>query len=788
MKQKFLLKSLLLLCALVVGSSSVWAGTYVKVASASDLVSGETYVIAEISESTKYLVTGYGSKLKNVTSGFSVSSNTITTSTAEPLEFTLGKVGDNYTLKYSSTDYLGYSGSSTNFETATSTSNAKEQWVITSENGFTIVNASTVSASTVRHIGRNSANIGPYSTSYTACYLFKKQSTTTPEVSLSTASLAFGRVKAGSTKELTFTITPSNLTSDLSIACNNGKYSLSASSIAQATTEKTTITVTASPTSTTDDMTGAITISGGGLSESKSVTLSCIVRDPDANDGTAAKPYTVAEALELIDEEGSDKTGIYVKGMISQIDEVSVSNKNATYWISDNGSTTNQLEVFRGKYLDGADFTSEDQINLFDNVIVVGDLTKFGTTYEFTTGSELASLTPDARAEAGLAWSVAEVEIDKGAADGEYTLPTLVNPNGVSPITYTITGTDDLAIEVGGEIAVDTDIEGSATITASFVGNSSYRPGSASYTITVIDKTKKGSIYNPYTVAEVIDGTATGSGIYVKGFIVGEYPSSGTTIKTSDFSTDANIALADEYSTSTPKASAIPVQISTDALKAAWGNKTNKGTTMGYQVVLKGNKDTYFSTNGIKGTSEVSAVTAPVKITAAEYATCAPKYALDFSTTGITVYTAEDKETSVALNEVTTGKIPANTPVVLYKAGADGSAINVPVIASAEAIEGTNDLRVSTGTDVENMYVLAKNPTIGFYPWGGTNLSAGKIYLQGKASYGAREFIGFGDATGIDSVTRDALKNGKIYNLQGQEVKNATKGIFIVNGKKVFLK
>jgi hypothetical protein len=30
--------------------------------------------------------------------------------------------------------------------------------------------------------------------------------------------------------------------------------------------------------------------------------------------------------------------------------------------------------------------------------------------------------------------------------------------------------------------------------------------------------------------------------------------------------------------------------------------------------------------------------------------------------------------------------------------------------------------------------------------------------------------------------------NGKFYNLQGQEVKNPTKGIFIVNGKKVILK
>lgn len=178
----------------------------------------------------------------------------------------------------------------------------------------------------------------------------------------------------------------------------------------------------------------------------------------------------------------------------------------------------------------------------------------------------------------------------------------------------------------------------------------------------------------------------------------------------------------------------------------------------------------------------------PATISAAEYATFynADK-ALDFSTTGITVYTAEDKETSVGLNVIESGKVPANTPVVLYKAGADGTAINVPVIASADAISGTNDLRVSTGTDVDYMYVLAMNPTIGFYPWTGTNLPAGKIYLQGKASYGAREFLGFdaNTTTSIDNVVVKTIdENAPMYNLAGQRVNKSYKGVVIVNGKK----
>ena len=183
--------------------------------------------------------------------------------------------------------------------------------------------------------------------------------------------------------------------------------------------------------------------------------------------------------------------------------------------------------------------------------------------------------------------------------------------------------------------------------------------------------------------------------------------------------------------------------------------------------------------------------TVPATITAAEYATFNSAYATDFSTTGVTVYTAEDKETSVALNEVASGQVPANTPVVLYKAG--GGNVNVPVIASATAISGTNDLHVSTGTDVENMYVLAMNPTIGFYPWTGTNLSAGKVYLQGKASYGAREFLGFNEGSttaidALDNLTNSPFDNAPMYNLAGQRVTKSYKGVVIVNGKKMLNK
>ena len=188
-------------------------------------------------------------------------------------------------------------------------------------------------------------------------------------------------------------------------------------------------------------------------------------------------------------------------------------------------------------------------------------------------------------------------------------------------------------------------------------------------------------------------------------------------------------------------------------------------------------------------------------ITTAEYATFSSPYATDFSSTGITVYTAADNETSVTLNEIITGKVPANTPVVLYKAGADGTAIDVPVITSADPV-GENDLAVVEDADgkvgVANMFVLSKpaGKEVGFYAWKvGETLNKGKVYLQGKDyGSGAREFLGFneGNTTGIANLNVDANTNfdanAPMYNLAGQRVNKSYKGVVIVNGKKFVIK
>jgi RPA family protein len=112
--------------------------------------------------------------------------------------------------------------------------------------------------------------------------------------------------------------------------------------------------------------------------------------------GTVDDPYNVAAAQALIQTLGADVQSdeIYVKGFISQIDEVSEQYGNATYWISDTkGSTAGQLEIYRGYSLGGEKFASANEIKEGDEVIVKGKVVNFrGNTPEFTTGSSLYSL------------------------------------------------------------------------------------------------------------------------------------------------------------------------------------------------------------------------------------------------------------------------------------------------------------------------------------------------------------------------------------------------------------
>ena len=102
---------------------------------------------------------------------------------------------------------------------------------------------------------------------------------------------------------------------------------------------------------------------------------------------TVSGIITVEQALALI-ENGYNSTAT-VKGYITKIDEVSPSFGNATYFIADEKGGSPELEVYRGYWMNGEKFTSEDQIEVDGLITVEGTLVNYNGTYEFTTGSKV---------------------------------------------------------------------------------------------------------------------------------------------------------------------------------------------------------------------------------------------------------------------------------------------------------------------------------------------------------------------------------------------------------------
>ena len=254
---------------------------------------------------------------------------------------------------------------------------------------------------------------------------------------------------------------------------------------------------------TVDETTGVVTLVGAGSTEitanyagdatyvESEATYTLYVVDFDENTGTASQPYTVAQARAAIDA-GTGVTGVYATGIVSKI--VTPYNEkygNISYNISADGTTEgDQLEAYRGFGKEGAWFTSADDIQVGDEVVIYGDLTKYNSTYEFAEGNQLVSLkrATQEKKEAGIAYETKAYTITVG---DEFTAPTLTNPNG---LTVSYAGDNDKLATVdatSGRITLTEGATGEVTVTASFAGNDEYEAGEASYTLTVEEKTSE---------------------------------------------------------------------------------------------------------------------------------------------------------------------------------------------------------------------------------------------------------------------------------------------------------
>jgi hypothetical protein len=186
----------------------------------------------------------------------------------------------------------------------------------------------------------------------------------------------------------------------------------------------------------------------------------------------------------------------------------------------------------------------------------------------------------------------------------------------------------------------------------------------------------------------------------------------------------------------------------------------------------------------------------PVSVTEAGYATYCSRYDLDLS--GVNAYTATVEGAKVSFKRQN-GKVAAGTGLLIK---AEKGTVKIPVVAEegADVVADNAFIGVLADTEVAaGAFVLANGAQgVGFYKTtaaAGFTVGANTAYLPASIVPAQDEpvetrFIALdGEATGIVAVGRDASRlSNELYNLNGQRVANAQKGLYIVNGKKVVMK
>ncbi len=174
------------------------------------------------------------------------------------------------------------------------------------------------------------------------------------------------------------------------------------------------------------------------------------------------------------------------------------------------------------------------------------------------------------------------------------------------------------------------------------------------------------------------------------------------------------------------------------------------------------------------------------------------KLDLDKLPSGLKAYYADDIDVSdgyVTLKEAT-GIVPGETGLILK--GEANTVYEIPTSTSTATELSGNLLeacpyRETVSSDASKYVLINNNGTMEFQSLdkNGATIPAGKAYLDltGGSSAPTLSIIFENDITGIDEVRsqKEGVK-GAYFNLAGQRVAQPTKGLYIVNGRKVVIK
>lgn len=195
----------------------------------------------------------------------------------------------------------------------------------------------------------------------------------------------------------------------------------------------------------------------------------------------------------------------------------------------------------------------------------------------------------------------------------------------------------------------------------------------------------------------------------------------------------------------------------------------------------------------IKIYNTLPATSVPAHISAVGWNTFSSPFALDFTSyTDANAYMVTNASgTTLTLAQVT-GTVPANTGLLLSGTASDD--VDIPTAASSTTDVTANKLKPGTGSAINaaDKYVLVgRGGKAVFAPTDGAaaTVAVGKAYLDLNGVTLANGFVlDDSETTGINNVNCNTITNNRIFDMQGREVVRPTKGLYIVNGKKVVIK
>ncbi len=375
-------------------------------------------------------------------------------------------------------------------------------------------------------------------------------------------------------------------------------------------------------------------------------------------------------------------------------------------------------------------YNSTDQYNI--SAYLRGSWVKFKKVESVKTGSSAT------KTDVTLSFSSSSVTIGMRQSLTPPTLRARANGRDISGLSYVYSSSNTDVAEVNNNGNVTLKAVGATVITATFTGNDNYNSASASYTLTVAPT---------FTLTFILDNEVF----------------------------DVQYLMAGEVI-----------------------NAKNPNYKSGY--VFEGWTDLfrYMPANDltIYGYYTKSSQNVTLSVGKSGYSTYCTMQPLRFmGTEDVKAYIAKAKDASTVKLSQVVGTVAVGTGLVL-KGWAANASDQFEVVESGTPYNDNLLVGVMYDTEIKSFdqYVLVQKVDGVKFADTGYNAAvvpAGKAYLQAPSSGSRILSITFEDdeTTGITILSSMAeVQSSSYYNLGGQRVANPTKGLYIVNGKKIVFK